>query len=120
MASYTYSKFLDDVGGPEEWGSVSSGGGSIRNYYDLAAEKSVDSTDIPQSLVLNYVYELPLGRGRKFGPGMNAAEDAVLGGWQVSGITHIQAGFPLSISNGGADPGSLMGRESACDIGAWC
>ena len=109
MASYTYSKFLDDVGGPEEWGSASSGGGSIRNYYDLAAEKSVDSTDIPQSLVLNYVYELPVGRGRKFGSGMNAVADAVIGGWQVSGITHVQAGFPLSIGNGGANPGSLWG-----------
>jgi hypothetical protein len=109
MASYTYSKFLDDVGGPEEWASISSGGGSIRNYYDLAADKSVDSTDIPQSLVLNYVYELPVGRGKKFGGGMNAIADEVVGGWQVSGITHVQAGFPLSISNGGANPSSLWG-----------
>ncbi len=64
MASYTYSKFLDDAGGPEEWASISSGGGSIRNYYDLRAEKSVDSTDVPQSLVLNYVYELPVREGQ--------------------------------------------------------
>lgn len=109
IASYTYSKFLDDVGGPEEWASISSGGATIRNYYNLAGDKSVDGTDIPQSLVLNYVYELPVGRGKKFGGGMNAIEDAVAGGWQVSGITHVQAGFPLSISNGGANPASLWG-----------
>lgn len=109
MASYTYSKFLDDVGGPEEWASISSGGATIRNFYDLAADKSVDGTDVPQSLVLNYVYELPVGRGKKIGGDMNSVEDAVVGGWQVSGITHIQAGFPLSISNGGANSASLWG-----------
>jgi hypothetical protein len=71
MASYTYSKFLDDVGGPEEWGSINSGFGgigSIRNFYDLGAEWGVDSTDISQSVVLNYVYELPVGRGRSSDP----------------------------------------------------
>ncbi len=116
MASYTYSKFLDDTGGPEEWASISSGGGSIRNYYDLSAEKSVDSTDIPQSLVLNYVYELPVGRGKRFGGGMNGVEDAVAGGWQVSGITHAQAGFPLSIGNANANAASLWGGNQHANL----
>jgi len=116
MASYTYSKFLDDVGGPEEWGSINSGGASIRNYYDLGAEKSVDSTDIPQSLVLNYVYEMPVGRGRTFGGRMNAVEDAVVGGWQVSGITHVQAGFPLSIGNTGGNAASLWGGNQHANV----
>ena len=116
MASYTYSKFLDDVGGPEEWGSINSGGGSIRNYYDLGAEKSIDSTDVPQSLVLNYVYELPVGKGRTFGGGMNAVEDAVAGGWQVSGVTHVQAGFPLSIGNANANSASLWGGNQHANV----
>ena len=36
-ASYTFSKFLSDVAGPEEWGSINgdTGGSGIRNYYDL-------------------------------------------------------------------------------------
>ena len=94
IASYTYSKFLDDTGGAEEWASASSGGATIRNYYDLAAEKSVDSTDVPQSLALNYVYELPVGRGKKFGGGMNRIEDAGAGG--VAGVrNYARAGrFP--------------------------
>ena len=109
MASYTYAKFLDDVGGPEEWGSISSGGGTIRNYYNLRGDWSVDSTDIPQGVVLNYVYEIPVGRGKKFGSGMNAVADTVVGGWQFSGISNFKAGFPLSIGNGGANPASLWG-----------
>lgn len=119
MASYTYSKFLDDVGGPEEWGSINSGFGgigSIRNYYNLRGEYGVDSTDVPQSLALNYVYELPVGRGKKFGSSMNAAEDAIAGGWQISGITHVQEGFPLGIGNGGANGASVWGGNQHATI----
>jgi hypothetical protein len=116
MASYTYAKFLDDVGGAEEWGSINSGGGSIRNYYNLRGDWSVDSTDIPQSVVLNYVYALPVGRGKKFGGSMNAAEDAVVGGWQVSGISNFKAGFPLSISNGGANSNSVWGGNQHATV----
>ena len=115
MASYTYSKFLDDSGGPEEWANISSGGASIRNYYDLKADKTVDGTDVPQSLALNYVYELPFGKGKTFGSNMNAIEDEIAGGWQVSGITHVQAGFPLSINanNNGA---SLWGGNQHANL----
>ncbi len=116
MASYTYSKFLDDTDGPEGWASISSGGAAIRNYYDLGAEKAVDSTDIPQSLALNYVYELPVGRGKKFGGGMNGIENTFVGGWQVSGITHVQGGFPLSIGNANANSGSLWGGNQHANL----
>ena len=61
-ASYTFSKFLSDTGGPEEWGSINGdqGGSSIRNFYNLKGDWSVDGDDIPHSLVLNYVYDLSL------------------------------------------------------------
>ena len=115
MASYTYSKFLDDAGGPEEWANISSGGASIRNYYDLKAEKSVDGTDVPQSLALNYVYELPVGKGKTFGGSMSNLSDEILGGWQVSGITHVQGGFPLSI-NANNNSASLWGGNQHANL----
>ena len=63
LASYTFSKFLDNVGGPENWASASANfSENIRNVYNLAAEKSVDATDTPHSFVLSYVYELPVGK----------------------------------------------------------
>ena len=67
LASYTFSKFIDNVGGPETWATASSNfSENIRNVYNLAAEKSVDATDIPHSFVLSYVYELPVGKGKKY------------------------------------------------------
>ncbi len=102
LASYTFSRFIDNVGGPETW--ANSSGESIRNVYNLAAEKSVDATDTPNSFVLSYVYELPVGRGKKFGSGMNGVVNQILGGWQTSGIFTLKQGFPLAINQANANP----------------
>lgn len=117
-ASYTYSKFMSDTGGPEEWGSINgdTGGSSIRNFYDLKGDWSVDAEDIPQSMVLNYVYELPVGRGKTFAGGMNRVEDAVVGGWQISGITSMQRGFPMAIGNSNGNAASLWGGNQHANL----
>ena len=102
LASYTFSKFIDNVGGPENWASASSNfSENIRNVYNLAAEKSVDATDTPHSFVLSYVYELPVGKGRKFGSGMNGVVNTIVGGWQTSGTLTLKEGFPLTITSSG-------------------
>lgn len=117
-ASYTFSKFLSDVGGAHEWGSINAdtGGATIRNYYDLKTDKSVDADDIPHSLVLNYVYELPFGRGKKFGGGMNRVADVIAGGWQVAGITTAQSGFPMSIAPPSGSSATLYGGDQHVNL----
>ena len=98
LASYTFSKFLDNVGGPNTWANANANfSENIRNVYNLAAEKSVDATDITHSLVLSYVYELPVGKGKKYGSGMNRVVNAIVGDWQTSGIATLKGGFPLRI-----------------------
>jgi len=102
LASYTFSKFIDNVGGPENWASASANfSENIRNVYNLAAEKSVDATDTPHSFVLSYVYELPVGKGRRFGSGLSGVANAVVGGWQTSGTLTLKEGFPLTITSSG-------------------
>jgi Carboxypeptidase regulatory-like domain len=102
LASYTFSKFIDDVGGPENWASASANfSENIRNVYNLAAERSVDATDTPHSFVLSYVYELPLGKSRRFGSGMSGVANAIVGGWQTSGTLTLKEGFPLTIGSSG-------------------
>ena len=95
--SYTYSKFMDDVQGAAGWAFPGSGS-SVRNSYNLAAERSVDVTDTPHSLVVNYNYELPFGTGKLLGGGWSRPMNAVLGGWQWSGILTAKSGLPLSIN----------------------
>jgi Carboxypeptidase regulatory-like domain len=96
LVSYTYSKFLDNVEGNNSWSY--NGNSGPANNYNLAAEKSVDGSDVPQALVASYIYQLPIGRGQAFGSGMNRLTNAVLGGWQISGSATFKDGIPISIS----------------------
>jgi carboxypeptidase family protein len=105
LASYTFSKFIDNVGGPNNWANASANfSENIRNAYNLAAEKSVDATDTPHSFVLSYVYELPVGKGKKFASSMNSVANAIVGGWQTSGTLTLKEGFPLTITQGNVNP----------------
>jgi hypothetical protein len=95
--SYTFSKFMDDAQGASGWAFPGSGS-SVRNSYNLSAEHSVDASDLTHSLVVNYNYELPFGKGKHFGAEWNRPMNAVLGGWQWSGILTAHTGLPISIS----------------------
>jgi hypothetical protein len=50
----------------------------------------VDNTDIPHVFKANWIYQIPVGRGRRFGTDMNAWMDGALGGWEFSGNTRFQ------------------------------
>lgn len=96
LVSYTYSKFVDNVEGQNSWSYRGNSGPA--NNYNLAAEKSVDAGDTPNSLVASYIYALPVGRGRAIGSSFNHVTDAVLGGWELSGIATFKSGIPLGLS----------------------
>jgi hypothetical protein len=99
LVSYTYSKFLDNVEGNNGWSynGPTNWGVTPANNYNLAADKSVDAGDIPQALVASYIYELPVGRGKPLGSGLGRVADAVVGGWELSGIATFKAGIPIGI-----------------------
>ncbi len=101
LVSYTYSKFIDDTGGTADWAYRGDSSYGYRNNYNLGFDRSVDGTDQTHSLVVNYVYQLPIGRGKHFASQANRLTDAVIGGWQVSGINTIKSGIPLSVTGGG-------------------
>jgi hypothetical protein len=86
------------LAGSYAWSKAEEEGESHQNSYDIAASRSVASYDIPHRLVVSALYELPFGRGRKFGSGTPAWLDGIAGGWQVNGIVTMQSGTPLTIS----------------------
>ena len=100
LVSYTFSKFIDDTSGTADFAYRGNPSG-YRDSYDLGLDRSVDGTNQPNSLVVNYIYQLPVGRGAKYLSHINRATDTVIGGWQVSGITTIKSGLPLNASGGG-------------------
>jgi len=95
LASYTYSKTLTDADSALPAFVAFSGGGSIQNSYNLKNEKSLSYQDIPHTFVVSYIYELPVGKGKKF-LNRGGAVDKVLGGWQVGGVQRYQTGQPLA------------------------
>lgn len=101
LVSYTFSRFIDDTGGTADWAYRGPSSYGYRDNYNLGLDRSVDGTDQTHSLVVNYIYALPVGRGRRYLGHVNRVTDAVIGGWQLSGITTVKSGLPLGISGGG-------------------
>ncbi len=101
LVSYTFSRFIDDTGGTADWAYRGPSSYGYRDNYDLGLDRSVDGTDQTHSLVVNYIYALPIGRGRRYLGQANRVTDAIIGGWQFTGITTAKSGLPLGISGGG-------------------
>jgi len=80
-----------------------------RNSFRLYNERGNSTYDIRQRLVINYAWELPFGKGRKFANEGIIAK--VLGDWQLSGITTFQGGHPYELfGNVDAEHTSLSAR----------
>jgi len=111
LASYTFSKTLTDADSALPTFAQFSGGSLVQNSYNLKGEKSLSYQDIPHTFVVSYIYELPVGKGKKF-LNKGGLADKVLGGWQVGGVQRYQSGQPLSFScNGGQFGGPIPGYD---------
>jgi hypothetical protein len=96
LASYTFSKTLTDADSAYAGLTAfnSSDTFTAQNPHDLRAEKALSYQDVPHMFVLSYLYELPVGKGKKF-LSKGGVVDKVLGGWQVGGVHRYQKGVPF-------------------------
>lgn len=69
-----------------------------QNIHNLAAEKGPSSFDVKLNNVTSIVYQIPFGKGRKFGGTMNPFLDAVAGGWELNSIITAHTGTPLDVA----------------------
>ena len=96
LAVYTWAKSLDDKSAAAGLGATNAFAGHMDDN-DPRLDYGPSDFDVPHRFVASYVYQLPLGRGKHFGSGMNKLADAAVGGWEVTGITTFQKGFPFSV-----------------------
>jgi hypothetical protein len=94
MISYTWSKSMADSSD----GLWNDSQGTLRNWYCRGCERSLSSYDIPHRVVYNFNYELPFGKGKRFGSGWHWLPNSLLGGWQTNGILTLNSGQPLIFS----------------------
>jgi outer membrane receptor protein involved in Fe transport len=65
------------------------------NGADASPTRMISNQDVPHRLSVSGIYEIPIGRGRRYGSDMNQALDLIAGGWQFQGIYTFQTGFPV-------------------------
>jgi len=94
--NYTLSKSID-LGSGGEGGTFSS---FILNSWDSSLQRAVSSYDSLHIINVYGVWRLPVGRGMRFGRQMNKFFDAVIGGWQFSGIYRQNSATPTGAGSG--------------------
>jgi len=104
LAAYTFAKNLGNADG--------NTGGFIQNSYRADLEHGPVVPDLRHRFTISYLYELPIGHGRRFMGEMSDIADAFFGGWQVAGITTAQSGEAVTavMSSDLSNTGSLSYR----------
>src|SRR6266852_5348714 len=72
-------------------------GGSARNPIHPEWEKARADFDITHRFVNSLSYDIPIGKGKKFGSGMSSLADFLVGGWELQGIQSVNTGTPRTI-----------------------
>jgi len=98
--NYTFSKSIDLSSDATRVGTIGGNSSQIQNAWSPYQFRGVSDFDATHQINANWIYELPFGRGRAFGHDVNRFVDAVIGGWQTSGLTRWTTGFPFSVLNG--------------------
>jgi hypothetical protein len=114
LATYTFSKLLDDSTGA--WAGENVSGAAFQDLNNLRAEKSVSSLDTTHRMSVGGVWELPFGKGKLVA--LSGAPAALAGGWQFNGIWTWASGNVLGLtatnttfSQGGGQRPDWNGRD---------
>ena len=99
LNSFTWSHAIDNASGHLE---VFNGDNSRVNFNNLPGEKGSGSYNQPLNETASVVFDLPYGRGRRFGGHANPVVDAIAGGWRGSLINTMGSGLPVNLSYGPA------------------
>ncbi|HEV2711108.1 MAG TPA: TonB-dependent receptor [Edaphobacter sp.] len=120
-AIYSWAKSMDDKSAAAGVGASGAGYQGFMDNHNPQLDYAPSDFDVTQRFVASYVYDLPIGRGKKVMGGVNRATDVLVGGWELTGITTLQSGFPFGINS--SDPlgytGSIAPRASyvpGCNI----
>jgi hypothetical protein len=115
LASYTFSKSLDEGGGGNSASAESRQ--NVQNPRDVAAEYGLSDFNYPQRFTLSFQYDLPFGKNRSYLRNANRVVDALAGGWQLSSIVTAQDGPPgtVTMSTSTANTGTTQYPNRICD-----
>ena len=93
-ANYTLSKSMTDNIGFYGTSNINNNQYYQQDAYNIRAEWALAGFDTRHNVSVTAEYDLPFGRGRKFGSDWNYVTNSVLGGWKLSGAQVYYSGFP--------------------------
>jgi hypothetical protein len=105
--AYTWSKAMEAV--------------EFLNAFDVMPYESLSGIDRPHRIVGSGQWELPYGRGRKWGASAPGALQFIAGGWQLNGMYQRQSGSPLGFGQAlfVGDPSTIALDSSARNADRW-
>ena len=104
-ASYSFSRAIDDLStdpvGSSSGGGLSATGASTPiDISNWRLDRGISDYNRKHVFIGNWIYELPVGRKKRFLSSMPKALDEVIGGWALNGIMTIESGQPFSVLSG--------------------
>ncbi len=96
LNSFTYSHTIDNGSG-----SLENPNGNFpapQDFYNLSAERATSAYDQTFTNITSVVYQLPIGKNRRFFGSMPAVAEQAFGGWEVSAINQADSGQPITIT----------------------
>jgi hypothetical protein len=97
LGSFTGGKTMDNSAAAVTYlGSTSQ---TRADQYNRSLEWSVSPQDVARSVVVSFVYELPVGKGKRFIGNAPKFANLLVTGWNVNGILTFQTGTPVVLSS---------------------
>lgn len=107
LASYTFAKLLGSADQTQSDAMLWSGAHGVISPFERQRNKALAVDDVPQTLSVALIYDLPFGRGKRF-LNMGGAVDKILGGWSVSSVFRSSSGIPFFFRSGNCNvPGEF-------------
>jgi Carboxypeptidase regulatory-like domain/TonB dependent receptor len=105
--NYTLSKSIDITSAASRVGfsvygyqNIGLVGTRLANAFSPNLARAVSDYDLTHQMNLNWIADLPIGRGRALAHNASGVLDAFIGGWQLSGLARWTSGFPFSVDGG--------------------
>jgi hypothetical protein len=96
LISYTWSKEFTDADSIQPYQELDQCQCGVQNPYNLKADRSLSIADVPSNFVASYLYELPIGRGKKFFGNTNRFVNTLISGYRIGGVDRYLSGQPIS------------------------